>query len=155
MECLTKQINKSQAICRKLKKSEAVKSRLKKQLAAKEEVLKNKNEEQEQLQSVVVGLTKTVQSLNRTVRRVITCKIQVVKTLNWNKILPAINRVTFLPTSGVSKTFSASIFRVCVGNLYKPLISRTFHANFLSPEHGTVNMTVFGCHMCLNSVQRL
>jgi D-aminopeptidase len=41
---------------------------------------------------------RAVQSLNRTVRRVSTCKIQVVKTLNWAKILPAINRVTFLPT---------------------------------------------------------
>jgi len=81
-ECLTKQINKSQAICRKLKESEAVNSHLKKQLAAKEEILKSNNEKREQLQSLIDGLTKTMDSLNRKVQRVSTCKVQVVKTLN-------------------------------------------------------------------------
>jgi len=81
-ERLTKQINKYQATCKKLKELEAVNSHLKKELAAKEEDLKSNSDKQEQLQSVIDGLTKTVESPNRTVQRVSTCKILVVKTLS-------------------------------------------------------------------------
>jgi len=134
-ECLTKQINKSQAICTKLKESEEVNSHLKKQLAAKEEVLKGNNEKQEQLQTLINDLTKTVKSLNRTVHRVSTCKIQVLKTLNWTKILPAINRVKFLPKMGFLRACSASTFGVCVGNIHRLLMSSAFRANSLFPQH--------------------
>jgi predicted RNase H-like nuclease (RuvC/YqgF family) len=48
--------------------SEAVMSGLKKQLEVKEEVLKIINEKQTQLQTDIVGLTKTVQSLNQTIK---------------------------------------------------------------------------------------
>ena len=101
-ERLTKQINKTRAISRKLKESEAINSHLKKQLAAKEKVLKSNNEKQKQLQSAIDGLTKTVESLNWTVQRVSTCKVQAVTTLLWTNVVPAINRVKCRPNTGIS-----------------------------------------------------
>jgi uncharacterized protein YlxW (UPF0749 family) len=101
-ELLIKQINKSRSTSRKLKESEAINSHLKKQSAAKEKLLKSNNEKQEQLQSVIDGLTKTVESLNRTVQFVSTCKVNVVTTLKWTKMFTAINRVKFPPNSGGS-----------------------------------------------------
>ena len=135
--------------------SEAVNSHLKEQSAAKRKVLKGNNEKQEQLQSAIDGLSKTVESLNRKVQFVYTCKVNVVTTLKWTKILPAINRVTFQPNTEVSKTFSASTIWVLVGNIYKLLMSITFHTHFISPQHRTVNMVLFDCHVCLIPVQRL
>jgi uncharacterized protein (DUF3084 family) len=70
---------------RKLKQSEAINSHLKKQLAAKEEVLKSVNEKLEQQLTVIDGLTQTVESLNRMLQLVSTCKIQFVTTLSSQK----------------------------------------------------------------------
>jgi SMC interacting uncharacterized protein involved in chromosome segregation len=110
-ERLTKQINKSRAISRKLKKSEAFNSHLKKELTAKGKVLKSNNEKQKELQSIIDGLTKTVESLNRTVQRVSTCKVHVVTTLKWTKMFTATNRVKCRPNTRVSYTFLAfSVF---------------------------------------------
>jgi len=121
---LTKQINKSQATCRKVMELEAVNSHLKKQLAAKEEDLKSNNEKQEQLQSVIDGLTKTVESLNRTVQRVSTCKILVVTTLNWTKVFTAINRVKFLQIVG----FRRLVLPPSFGFVWVIFISRLYPA---------------------------
>jgi len=101
-ELLIKQINTSRSTSRKLKDSEAINRHLKKQSAAKEKVLKSNNEKQKQLQSAIDGLTNTVQSLNRTVQRVSTCKIQVVTTLQWTEMFTAINRVKCRPNTGGS-----------------------------------------------------
>ena len=101
-ELLTNQINLSLATCRKPKESEAIKSDINKQLAAKEEVLNSNNENQKQLQSAIDDLTKAVQSLNRRVQRVSTCKVQAVTTLKWTKMFTAINRVKCRPNTGGS-----------------------------------------------------
>ena len=101
-ELLTNQINLSLATCRKPKVSEAINSDINKQLAAKEEVLNSNNENQKQLQSAIDDLTKAVQSLNRRVRRVSTCKVQAVTTLKWTKMFTAINRVKCRPNTGGS-----------------------------------------------------
>jgi SMC interacting uncharacterized protein involved in chromosome segregation len=110
-ERLTKQINISQHTCRKLKESEAINSDINKQLAEKEKVLKSNTEKQKQLQSAIDSLTKTVESLNWTVQRVSTCKVQVVTTLKWTKMFTAINRVKCRPNTGVSLNFLASNFK--------------------------------------------
>jgi len=101
----TKQINISQATCKKLRESEAVNGHLKKELAAKGKVLKFNNKKQEQLQSLIDVLSKTAENPNRTVQRVITCKIQVVTTLKRTKMFSAINRFKFRPNTGVSQIF--------------------------------------------------
>ena len=142
-ERLAKQINKSRATSRKLKESEAINSRLKKELAAAEKVLKSNNESQKQLQSVIDGLTKTVDSLNRTVQRVSTFKVQVVTTRKWTKMFTAINRVKFWSNTVVSQTFWPQTSGFFGGNIHKPLMSSTFHANFISVQHRTVNMIEF------------
>ena len=101
-ELLIKQINTSRSTSRKLKDSEAINRHLKKQSAAKEKVLKGNNEKQKQLQSAIDGLTNTVQSLNRTVQLVSTCKVQYVTKLQWTKMFTAINRVKCRPNNGCS-----------------------------------------------------
>jgi chromosome segregation ATPase len=58
-----------QSTATKLKKTEGVISFLKKQLEAKEESLKSSNQKQEELQTAIIVLTQTVQSLNQTVQR--------------------------------------------------------------------------------------
>jgi chromosome segregation ATPase len=50
---------------RELQEAEAVINDLKKQLEAKEEFLKSNNKKQEQLQSAISSLTKTLESLNQ------------------------------------------------------------------------------------------
>jgi uncharacterized protein YlxW (UPF0749 family) len=101
-ELLTKQINISLATCRKPKDSEALNSDTNKQLAAKGEVLKSNNEKQKQLQSAIDALTKTVQSLNWTVQRVSTCKVQTVTTLKCLRLSIESNVGQIL---GVRRTF--------------------------------------------------
>jgi len=101
--------------------SEAVNSHLKKQSAAKEKVLKGHNGKLKQMQSVIDGLSKEVECLNRTVRLVSTCKIQVVTTLQWTKMFMVINRVKCWPnTEGFVEHFGLQH----LGFLWKIFISR-------------------------------
>jgi soluble cytochrome b562 len=105
----------------KLEQSASNNSDLKKQLEAKEEILLRKNEEKKQMQTAIDELTKTLDSVDQTVKElcgqvknVSTCKIEAVST--FTEVPYSVKYVKFGSNIHVSVKCSTAIIRVAFGN---------------------------------------